>query len=65
MANSRVTNIIDIFKNIMMKTKSLNDNDFEKVLCNIELIKKDIIQLRKRSKSTLIEKVDFRDFLKR
>lgn len=40
MANSRVTNIIGIFKNIMMKTKSINDDDFEKVLYNIELIKK-------------------------
>lgn len=50
--------------NIFNRSKQLNDDDFNKFLFNIELIKKDITQLRRRKITKLFEQVlSFRTFL--
>lgn len=59
----KVGDLIKNFENIMLRSRNLNDSDFDKFLCNLELIKKNTIMLKRREKSKLIENVSFRGLL--
>lgn len=60
----KVEDLVKSFENLMLKSRNLNDDEFDKFLCNLELVKKNIMMLRRRNKSKLIECENFRDFLK-
>jgi len=48
-------------ENLFQKSKILSDQDFEKFLLNLELAKKNIMEIKKRKRSKLTE--SFRDFV--
>ena len=51
-------------EHLFNQSKKLNNEDFDKFLFNIELIRKSIIKKRQVSKSKLFEKrITFRDYI--
>ena len=62
MAN--LNSITTAIKNNLRNSKSLNDNDFDKLLANIQYLIKNATQLRRKKQATLLETPSFREFVK-
>jgi len=52
-----------IIKNVLDRSRRLNDEDYDKFLCNVMLLIKDNNMLKRRSKSDLLENKNFRKFI--